>query len=617
MEKCEMKKKALCSILALVMLLGSAAGIFAPTARAESSDLPPEQRNAIFMLNYITVLTREINASSNSRLYMEEAYSALYNNTYPNAVDNLTQRQLNGLLDLMERYRMNSVKRERLQFLYEQNQARTIREALPNPVGLLSAVQSFSPARLASSLLYMAVDSATSYESSTREAELQYFQDSWALDDEEAEALHESRKNTFSYMISLVRDYDLPGDLTLTESSVEEFVKWKNNENAVARIQFLESESSRKTYQCYGGYWLLLAESYYENGDFEKCLESLDTYESLGVRIFRLDYELSRVLPLAIAAADELSADVDYEERAVHYSQLILENTDNRDWALRYFAAQTYMDLYTRTQNTDYLASAYAIVLDNTTNLADQQRSLNRTYLSAVEEIDIPSNATRAEKTQIRNYNEALRKARKTELPPVYEPFRLNCELLLALATQLNVSETEQRKIDGILHPKGAAIFLTLPLEALSWAAEKSFTPDVSEVDFAGTAIKLPVTLLSDDARIEVAITEEGSSTPDVITDWTIASVDRGKSKTPDIQEFTAIFTSEAIKKHAWAPGGKIVITITPKAGSEAEPIVVKFQSIGTKNAWYDYLLFWKGQNNEWYDYLRVWDNKVVFERVS
>ena len=612
-----MKKKALCTILALVMLLGSVAGIFAATARAESSALSQEQRNAIFMLNYITVLTQEINASSNSRLYLEEAYSNLVNNTYPNAVDERTHLQLTGLLDLMERYRMNSVKRERLQFLYEQNQARTIREALPNPVGFLSAVHSFSRLRIAASIVYMAVDSATSYMDSAREAELQYLQDGWALDDDETAALHDSRKGTFSYMISLVRDYNLPGDLTLTESAVEEFVKWKNNENTVARLQFLESELSRKTYQCYSGYWLLLAKSYYENGDYSKCLEALDSYEAAGVRIFRRDYELARILPFAIVAVDQISDEVDYEERTVHYAQLIIDNTDNSDWALRYFVAQTYSDLYSKTQNSDYLKLAYAVALDNVTNLVDKQRELNTSYLGAVEEIDIPSDATRAEKTQIRNYNKALGEARKTELPPVYEPFRLNCELLLALATQLNISETEQRKIDGIRHPKGTSIFLTLPLEAISWASEKSFTPDVSEVDFAGTAIKLPVSLLSDDTRIEVAITEEGSSKPDIITDWMVASVDRGKSKTPDIQVFTAIFTSEAIKKHAWAPGGKIVITITPKAGSEAEPIVVKFQSIGTKNAWYDYLLFWKGQNNEWYDYLRVWDNKVVFERAS
>ena len=50
-----------------------------------------------------------------------------------------------------------------------------------------------------------------------------YIKDGWALDDEEAAVLHNSRKGTFNYMISMVRDNNLPGDLTLTESAVHLF----------------------------------------------------------------------------------------------------------------------------------------------------------------------------------------------------------------------------------------------------------------------------------------------------------------------------------------------------------------------------------------------------------
>ena len=34
------------------------------------------------MLNHLAVLTQEINASQNSRMYMEEVYSMLINNTF-------------------------------------------------------------------------------------------------------------------------------------------------------------------------------------------------------------------------------------------------------------------------------------------------------------------------------------------------------------------------------------------------------------------------------------------------------------------------------------------------------------------------------------------------------
>ena len=193
------RQSFLSAFLALVICIG-----ILPTASAENVSLTDEQANAIAMLNYITVLTQDINASKNSRLYLEEAYSSLINNTYPNAVDNRTLSQLAGLLDTMEGYRMIAVKRDRLRYIYEQNQAQAIRAAVPNPLGIISTVQSYRPSKIAASLAYMVIDSITSYTAYTSEADLEYLKGGWALDDEEASMLHESRKGTFAYMINIV-----------------------------------------------------------------------------------------------------------------------------------------------------------------------------------------------------------------------------------------------------------------------------------------------------------------------------------------------------------------------------------------------------------------------------
>ena len=47
----------------------------------------------------------------------------------------------------------------------------------------------------------MAVDSATSYATYMEQAEKDFLEAGWALDDEEAKVLHESRKGTYSYMV--------------------------------------------------------------------------------------------------------------------------------------------------------------------------------------------------------------------------------------------------------------------------------------------------------------------------------------------------------------------------------------------------------------------------------
>ena len=525
-----LKAGLICGTLSVILAAGALVVSkipfdFSKKGSVQSTELSEIQRNAISMLNYISVLTQEINASKNSRLFMEKAYSELINNIYPNAVDSSTLSQLTGLLDMMEGYRMISEKRDRLQYIYEQNQARTIRAAIPDPQGLIRADQSFRLTKMVPSLVYMAVDSYTSYTSYTEELNSQYLKDGWELDDEESKALHESRKGVFSYMVGMVSDYGLPGDYTLTESLVEEFVKWKNNENTIGRIQFLESNKS--SYQEYGGYWLTLAMSYYENGDYGKCLECITSYEELHSRIFRKDYEYAKVLSLGIAAADEVLEGEERERVINDYAKKILDNSDHADWTLRYFAAQTYLRLMRITENDKYLRMAYSVALDNVNYLVGKQVSMNEEYLSDVHLLTAAKEASKEEKNQVKAYNEMITAKRKTELPPVYEPLRLNCDLLFALAGRLNISADEKKKIDGILH-HGNRLFLCGPLDDMYWfeKPENIITQEL-ECSFLGDEITLPAEYVTDGAQIDVSVKSKDSDTTILIADWKVSKVER------------------------------------------------------------------------------------------
>ena len=601
------------SILSVILALIICIGIF-PMASAENVSLTEEQANAIAMLNYITVLTQDINASKNSRLYMEEAYSSLINNTYPNAVDSRTLSQLTGLLDTMEGYRMVAAKRDRLEYIYEQNRAQAIRSLIPNPITSVGLAEAGTFRKVAALLVLMAFDSATSYSSANAQKGIEFWYEDWALDDEEASVLHESRRGTFAYMINMVSEYDLPGDLTLTESSVEEFVKWKNNDNVVSRIQFLESNQA--TYQSYGGYWLLLAQSYYDNGNYSKCLHAIHTYEGMNTRIFRKDYELAKALPSVISAAEEVYSVAEYADVAAHYAQMLLDNTDHNDWALRYYAAQVYVDLFAQTNDESYLKTAYSIVLDNVNYLVGEQQSLNAAYLAPVQKTAVPKDATKNEKKQIENANKALEELRRTELPPVCEPLRLNCDLLFALADELKVLESERQKIDGILHPNGAPIFLTEALDEQYWFLHGSKL-DMANIDieFGGTAILLPAACCTSDTEITVSVQEENAEEPVMLTDWKVDSVNRETEG--DISTYHAVYTSDQAHHHDWQPGATIQVDIQPKADANLPSYHFEFTTEGTKKEWYDYLKVWEGHKNNWYDYAKVWENSVVFEQVK
>lgn len=544
----------------------------------DSETLNDTQLNSINMLNYLVMLTQEINAATNSRLYLEEAYSSLINNTLPEAVDNRTLVEINYLLDTLEDYRMIAVKRERIQYIYEQNQAQALRNALPNPLGLMSAVHSFSLSGLIASVSYMALDSINSYLTSSAQADMQYLQDGWDLDDKQAAVLHGIRKGTFNYMVETVREYQLPGKLALTEQAVSDFVIWKNKSNNLQVIQFFEE--NRETYQAFGPYWLTLADCYFRNGDYAKCLEAIAQYELLNTQIFRRDYEYARILPLAIIAAHEEQDTISYIETATRYSETILRNTTNNEWPLRYFAAQTFIELFSLTNNHDYLLRAYDIALSNVNYMVEEQKSLNSTYLENVKTITADKTATKSQQEEIKQYNKLLTEKRKTELPPIYEPLLLNCELLFSLAEELGMPETELQRIDGILHENGEPIFLIEPINA---QYSMKSDPDIDSLKecivFDGTLLSIPVQLVSEQYSIKVSVTTDGETI--VYDDWTLEKVER-KDKS-DISGFVAHFSSKAIKKHKFAVGARISVKIQPDTEYSTSMICCDYNTVAGK----------------------------------
>lgn len=599
--------KRLISLTLSLLVIFSCFSVFAENATRE-------QETALAMLNHLTVLTQETNESKNSRLFLEQAYSEIINNTYPNSVDSRTLSRLTRLLDTMENFRMINVKRERLQYIYEQNQAQAIRSAIPNPLGMLSTVHSLTPARLVASILYMAVDSVSSYESAKSQAELQYLKDGWELDDEEAKELHASQKDMFSYMVNMVNEYAILGDLTLTEELVQEFTKWENDPNIVARIQFLES--NQKTYQAFGGYWLLLAESYYNNGELQKCIEAMNSYEAIDVRIYRKDFDYAKALPLAIAASEQVLSTEDYVAYASERAQAIVDNTKNEDWALRYFAAQTYVSLYDKTNDTTFLEAAYQITLDNITNLLHEQNDLNAAFIAPVVETKASKDATNNEKEQVNKYNSMLKETRKTELTPTSEALTLNLDLLFGLADVLCISDTEKTRVDSILHPQGAALFLNKVLDTkYTFFPTENIISDNVEIAFNGTSLAIPVSYVSTDTKIEVSVRENDSNEPLLISDWKLEKVERKKDR--DLSTYGAVYTSEEAKKHNWEPNAEILVNLVPDENHETQELCFTYTTATVKTEWYEYVTkAFSGHKNEWYDYLKVWENSVDFTRI-
>ncbi|WP_072523150.1 hypothetical protein [Blautia sp. Marseille-P3087] len=548
----------------------------------EESSLTPTQRNSVNMLNYMSALTQEINASSGNQMFLEEAYSSLVNDIYPNAVDTETQAEITSLMDTIENYRMITVKRKRLEYIYEQNRAQALRQKIPNPVGVLSAVQSGSILKSAASVLYMAVDSVSSYKAATSQADLQYIQDGWELEDQELTELHNSTKNALSYMFDMVRDYNFDGDYALSEEAIKDFVKWKSKPDSqlISKIEWFKSH--KDTYQNFGRYWLELVKDYYNSEDYENCIESIRQYESVSTRIFRKDTDKANVLPMVIIAAKETLSEAEYIELANSYCSEIYDNTKDDDWSLRYFVAQIYMDLNILTKDELYLEKAYEIALGNVNVLVDEQRTLNKTYMEEIQKIEADKDSTKREKEEIKKYNKLLKEQRKVELPPVSEALYLNIELLFALANEMQVSDEEQKRINAILHENGNEIFLTKALDNRFWFGKKSedINLDEVEISFDGENLSIPAAYIAEGYAIQMTIS--GGKKDTQIEDWSVKKVKRPK-KEKECSEFVVSFESKKAKDYKYHVGDKITIKVDPVADTPDGNITLNYKVKSSK----------------------------------
>ena len=535
------------------------------------------QRNSINMLNYLATISARINECKGNRLMLEEVYTILLNDTNPGKIDDETQDHMEDLRYIINNFIDTSVKRERLQYLYNQDKASAIRSAVPDPLSILSVSNSLDWKRLAASVVFTVVDSYNNYAAQVDSLDREYLISSWELDDEETATIRRNREDYFDYMVDIVQLYQFDGNITLNENAVTRFADICENGDLTSKVQFLESE--KKTYEHFANYWLELSDCYYELGKYEDCLSCVETYQNLSVGIFRKDYDYAQLLPKIIVAAQETNKDTSVLEK---FANDIIDNTDNADWALRYFAAQVYVDLYSETNQKNYLDKAYQIALDNVNELKGEQQELNKIYLAdvAAVSVDEPDYSRmneqekkdakaeyKAEKDRADAYNKSLKETRKTELPPLYEPLIVNCDLLFALADKLNIGSDRQLWIEDLLKTKDNGVFL-------SDAVNNRYSFDKQTYDnmivCGANTIEIPANLLSQDATIEVIV--KGNATS-LFNDWKITKVARDAD---GVESFTAYYTSESIKKVEWAVGTEVTVNIYN--GTGYEPLVFQFK---------------------------------------
>lgn len=563
-----------------------------PTTNTETvpaeDELSDAQKNAIAMLYHLATTTEEICISKNNRVILEDIYTALLNEINPGAIDETTQDHLENIRSVIGDFLNIQSKREQLQYIYNQQKAAAMKEAVPDPLAILSMTSSLNWKKLALNVVYTVVDSYTNYKSANNSADQDFFLSGWELDDKEMEVVRKNRDSAFDYMTDIVQQYGSEedkqalGKLTLNEKAITDFAEICAIDEVYRKIERLTSKE--ETYKLFGNYWLELADCYFEIENYEKCLECVKKYNDLEIDIFRKDFNIVPILPKAITAARAVYSGDEYIQQAKTFADAIIENANDDEWSVRYFAAQTYMDLFAKTNNRDYLETAYKIIKENVTVLIEEQDNLNKTYLADVQKATLDEKQAKkltdkekkAEQTRIDAYNDALEDAREKELPPLYEPLVLNCDLLFALAEELEIDNSAKTTISSMLQTEKSGIFLSSPVnnKYCFTNTESNYTVDLNK-----ESIVIPANLLTPSASVIITVTAGSETT--TLDDFEIKEV---KREGDSVDIFKAEYTSKKLKDYKWSADATIKIEIIN--GDYCNPVILNYKVKEYKDNW-------------------------------
>jgi hypothetical protein len=411
-----------------------------------AQDSQDNAQTSIAMLNYIGTQTVIIEQSTNNRLLLEEVQNKFYNNTNPSVIDTQTQSYLKSLLDSIDGLRLVTIQREKVQFMYEKQKAQALSEAIPNPLYLL-ALRNNDPLDIIMTASLMTIDAVMRYNIAQNNAKADLILANFDIHKEELIPLSNLKKDYFNHVINITRLNNLDGSESLSQESIERFVNYLLDTNKQRAREWMEQ--NRTLYAKYAPYWLALADIYYDLGQYQECFNAVQTYESVQAPIFRKDLDLSRVLPKAILAASNIyNNNQTYISIAKQYLQKIKDNTDESNWALRYFVAQTYISLAAIDDRQANLQAAYDLLIENITYLSREQDKLQISYTA---EIEMPTDVIGEQKRQAKRLVKQLKDERKTEFPPMHSALALNYKTVFPLMDELGKSQAERVRVNDIL----------------------------------------------------------------------------------------------------------------------------------------------------------------------
>lgn len=350
-----MNKKAFIKNLILILLIMS---FSIPSLFAVNT--PEEELKLTRKLLYET---SRVLVSQNNRTVLDEIYSFDW---YPD-ISLTNSHYIADFRNDISEFKSIDVKRERLEYIYNQKKSMEIASLVPNALSVATvAFSSGDPKRAIISIAGTVLSSINSYLTTKQKNELEMIQEQWNLDDEASKVFNNLTNSIFINLTALSHNYGFSRFDFASPETIKDFVRIAEDENTTAKdiiMRFVGNRTEEELSK-FSDYWRIIATAYYELEDYKSALSSIKKYEECFEDVFYHDENYAQMMMIKAYCIDELSIDkTEIVDELVKIADAIYNNfLEGEGWVQKYYCYQLYMDIADYTGDKSYLVKAFALL---------------------------------------------------------------------------------------------------------------------------------------------------------------------------------------------------------------------------------------------------------------
>ncbi len=552
-----------------------------------AAELSETDRKKVYLMNEYTFYTTLVRKTAN-RLVLTNVYDHLNNAYSSKEIDEKFGEKLESMMDVITNLEINSLKRDRLEVIFDLQKSQAIASAIPNPGAVLGTfvTGSMGAASIAAgaatgnpamvrtgtnmvissvvSTVNIAASSITQYQAAKNANLISYLNDCWDLEYDEMRLVNKLNTDMFNQQNTLAHELSLEDKYVIKAGDMEAFVdKVQNSQNVAEKLHFLETHYL--VYSEFPLYWLELANAYCEYEKYDKCYDTMKKYYELFSdysSIFDKGKNIreGQVLVSVVYALLNINSDnpMQCKNEVLNALKRIEECTKDGDWLQKYFCAIVYM-MYAE-KGDDLYAKAMELFRNNAIELASKQDKLNQAYINdlKIASVSEKQSLTKAQREDLEQSEKEAKERRKTELPSFDSAFLENLKAYIALADKRTILEDDILRDNvqrALLLPQ---LYDTVFNEESDVSNQFGFESNLFSLDWHLTPLwkktrsmtfKIPAVFLVSDSSISFSIKlgkNRGYDTLELSKDgsdftYQVTKVERPSKSKYDVNNFIAI----------------------------------------------------------------------------